>query len=126
MKQLAEMMCDLYFSHTPTRLDYSEWHLPFVKPEEDLAEDVALKVSTARCARVSYMRHDGKPSPINEDIDLHNGLLESGHMSPTEHQGTPSSVHNRMSGNFRGWIQYRKTILNENRTNYRRIEFEDK
>jgi thymidylate synthase ThyX len=119
IKQLAEMMRDAYFAQQPTLVEPGAWHLPFIDPNEDLAEDVALKVSTARCARVSYMRHDGTPAPINDDITLHDRLVQAGHMSPAEHQATPLLERDKYSGNFRGWQQYRKQILNENRTGYK-------
>ncbi len=130
MRELAECMRDEYYSHTPSRVGFGQWHLPFIKPEERLApgnydtkvgspknEPLLIKASTARCARVSYLTHDKKNPTIDEDVALHDRLVTSKHMSPTEHVATPSTSLD-FHGNFRGWIQYRKTIKGENITGY--------
>ena len=41
-----------------------------------------------RCARVSYLTHDGRRDPA-ADLALARGLVENGHMSPLEHVATP-------------------------------------
>jgi hypothetical protein len=41
-------------------------------------------------------------------------LLEQGHMSPFEHQAIAGEP-NEFYGNFKGWVQYRKTLKGENR-----------
>lgn len=90
----------------------------------------AIKCSVARCARVSYLNHDTSKPNVEKDIALADKLLEAGHMSPFEHVATPmKNIHyteceqrwekgvthtDRMarqwSGNFRGWIMYRKLL----------------
>ena len=135
IQELAKMMNLAMGRSTPieggTHRNY--WHTPFVnmqKDEFDNWED-AIKASVARCARVSYMNHDGSTPDIKKDIELHDRLLESGHMSPFEHVATP--IRNTLaedwwleegvthitrdgngcpywSGNFRGWTQYRNLI----------------
>lgn len=106
---LAESMRDALDSSTPSQLDIGQWHLPYIREEErDLPIDLLVKVSTARCARVSYLNHDGFRD-IDKDLDLHDTLVKEGHMSPTEHVATPA-VSDRYYGNFRGWIQYRKHL----------------
>ena len=45
---------------------------------------IMLKISTARCARLSYMTFDGDID-YDKDIKLHNQLLQSKHFSPFEH-----------------------------------------
>lgn len=129
IRELAEKMCALYYSHTPVRVDYGQWHLPFIKDKERLApghygkdgrpknEPLLIKASTARCARVSYLTHDNKDPVLDEDIGLHDKLLSSKHMSPFEHPATPMANLD-FSGNFRGWMQYRKMIKGENCTSY--------
>lgn len=100
----------------PRKLDVGEWHLPFVSEAERTALrlEEAIRSSVARCARVSYNKHDGL-SPQREDDDtLYNTLLTSKHFSPFEHQATPATGTERLSGNFdSGWIQYRKTLQGE-------------
>lgn len=90
------------------------WHLPYVLPEEReiYVPDVLLKLSTARCARVSYLTHDGEKPDPQKDIELYERLVGSApiHASPAEHQATPASNPITRSGNFVGWIQHRKQI----------------
>lgn len=50
----------------------------------DSQNKVMLKISTARCARLSYMTFEGKID-YEKDIALHDQLLESRHASPFEH-----------------------------------------
>lgn len=128
---IAKMMQELYEHRVPRPLNYNEWHLPLISDFEmcvgvaDLVEpsEIALsyadqiKVSVGRCARVSYLTHDGKREP-QADIELHDRLLASGHLSPFEHVARPAVTVDThpaecWSGNFRGWVQYRKTIPNE-------------
>ena len=91
--------------------------------------EVVRKISVARCARVSYKAFDGNVAPIEKDLELFEQLLVSQplHASPAEHQATPDQIriydrgtntgdvwdHPDLHGNFRGWIQYRKTLPNE-------------
>lgn len=117
---------------TPNLLILGEWHLPYVSDEEikTLKSDSrfldAIKCSAARCARVSYMKHDGGYPSIEDDIELYNQLVtrpfvdkrgnvysekDPIHASPIEHQATPSSNRFLKSGNFVGWIQHRQHFL---------------
>lgn len=99
---------------------------------EKLSE-LRIKIAVARCARVSYtvVGEEGKPDNYENDIKLHDRLAESGHWSPMEHcakamnEGEYKYMSHRFdnfpynsgwSGNFRGFIQYRKTFQNENIT----------
>ena len=102
------------------RLATGEWHLPLVTDEDrdwiEYQEDipganVLVKLSVARCARVSYLTHDGRRDPT-ADVALHDSLLTNGHMSPFEHAAKVLNFGG-MVGNFRGFEQYRKTIANE-------------
>jgi len=93
----------------PTLLRTGEWHLPYVAEGEGrwLPYMTPAKLSAARCARVSYLTHDGRKPSNKEDLDLFERLAGSRplHASPLEHQATPGAED---SGNFRGWTQYRK------------------
>lgn len=62
-------------------------HLPYITDEEFSTEVRGdwWKICAARCARVSYARHDGKPTDREADLTLANRLLESGHYTPFEH-----------------------------------------
>ncbi len=119
IRKIAIMMRDLYDSSIPNS-DLSltfNWHFPLVEDGEfvELYKSFSFenikKICVGRCARVSYLTHDGKRDP-QADIDLANRLLESGHMSPFEHAAEGLSL-NLQRGNFTGWMQYRKYIPNE-------------
>jgi hypothetical protein len=135
-KAARAMLMGLESSNPVEFLTDWEWHLPFIQKEDfDLYPDWQRtyewkKVSVGRCARVSYMTHDGKRDPI-EDIQLHDTMMLKGHMSPYEHVAHPMSEkelqfgdavwtkefgwrqHAPFRGNLRGWIQYRKEIQGE-------------
>jgi len=120
IRKIAIMMKELYDSTVPNS-DLSltfNWHFPLIETEEFIElyktfsfEDIK-KICVGRCARVSYLTHDGKRDP-QADIDLANKLLSSGHMSPFEH-AAEGLTSNLRRGNFTGWMQYRKYIPNEN------------
>lgn len=113
-QKLAGMMCDSYYGHEPKQLQAGDWHLPLLKPGTDddhLDEDTAKKVSTGRCARVSYLTHHGTRD-ISADIGLHNDLLGNGHWSPFEHPAQACAASDRY-GNYTGFIPYRKFFKNE-------------
>lgn len=82
-----------------------------------------MKISAARCARVSYLTHEGVRDP-QEDLKLYDRLVtrqdpsEPIHSSPTEHPATAQTYDTgpRWSGNFYGWDQFRKGIPHESGT----------
>lgn len=103
----------------PKRLDVGEWHAPYLTDaDDDLDLPSKLKVSAARCARVSYWTHDGRKTPANDDLALAQRLLDSGHMSPFDHQATPANPHayesplhlERDMRQFVGWVPYRVSV----------------
>jgi hypothetical protein len=106
----------------PQMLDEGQWHLPLIDGDETAGLDVETlkKISTGRCARVSYLNHEGQRD-ITHDIALHDRLSagpavgEPGHWSPFEHiaQALATPTH---SGNFIGWKQYRKEFEAEHYT----------
>jgi len=120
IKILAEQMRDLFYTNKPKVAEIGMWHLPYVGYAPILVpqNQGEIKASVARCARVSYMTHDNQNPTLEKDIELHDQLLASVHMSPFEHPATPMVDPSQYSGNFRGWIQYRKTIKGECYTNY--------
>lgn len=122
--ELAKKMWEAYSSNVPIEIKEGEWHLPYISDvEKDTGMyniDTLLKMSTARCARVSYMKHDGYAPSVDEDIALYNRLLSAQpkHSSPAEHQAMAVNNPDFKSGNFTGWLQYRKTIENGNITTF--------
>lgn len=120
IQALALAIDGAMMTSVPTLLEKDEWHLPYVTDEErsHLDTETLLKVSTARCARVSYLTHDGKTPELAKDIELYERLVGSRpiHASPTEHQAAPDVFSNGvwgqpdLHGNFYGWCQHRKLI----------------
>lgn len=124
IKALADAMWDAMQAGTPTWLEPGSWHIPYVGPGEATESYAfAVKLSAARCARVSYRLHDGTATTVEQDLALAERLLTSRHMSPFEHQATPDRLTTpcgsglmgdpHLYGNFTGWVQFRKTLLNE-------------
>lgn len=122
IRVLAEKMKEAYDASEPDRIGWDGWHVPLVH-DEDVAEikkrlgvepytamDVIrhlLMISVARCARVSYLTHDGVRD-IEKDIELFERLRDHTppHASPFEHVATPSRTLDT-PGNFTGWTQLR-------------------
>lgn len=136
MQELARCMKEAMDASSPKLLKPGEWHAPyyygsFTDEKGNPDVETALKLSVARCARVSYLNHDNSSPDIEKDIALYNRLLEAGHYSPFEHQATPMQypegydsdsiavedgiTHldkwgSLWSGNFRGFLQYRQLL----------------
>lgn len=142
-RKIALEMQRLLQDRIPIELQYGEWHLPLVDRFNDIAVfpsdmtgpvkvnwELGKKLSVGRCARVSYLTHDGKREP-DKDVELHDRLKGNGHLSPFEHVATPLPLKNpasrknryNWSGNFYGWHQYRKDIPHED--NFGDVEVED-
>lgn len=124
IRVIAEMMRDLYYAEIPRELRDGEWHLPYIDDEDrawvervgsgsDDRGGHLQSVSVARCARVSYLTHDGKRDH-DEDLKLFQRLTTGGHWSPFEHVATASDA-SISSGNFVGFHQYRKSFYGEMR-----------
>lgn len=147
IKVLADAMWEAQQASMPKKLSWGEWHLPYITEEDwELAEDwlepyptdthktvdLLIKACVARCARVSYLTHDGKKPDFDKDLALYDRLVGSEplHASPAEHQATPDTQvwdsyelpmweREDLSGNLGGgWIQYRKTLPGERCTIY--------
>jgi thymidylate synthase ThyX len=86
-----------------------EWHTPLVQEDErGLDAQTRKRISAARCARVSYLTHDGRRE-ISKDLELYERLRADRHLSPFEHVATPASDAT-FHANFRGWLQMRREI----------------
>lgn len=120
-QKLAYMMQERRKLSTPRQLHPGQWHLPYVSMVEleMYGIDVAVKLSAARCARVSYLNHDGTNPVVEKDVELYERLVGSKpmHASPVEHQATPDRLsvydgwyHRDLQGNLVGWIQNRKLV----------------
>lgn len=121
---VARMMKAAMEESKPQPLELGEWHIPFIT-EEDINESCGnpscmpddlwlVKLSVARCARVSYLTHDTGKRDVVADLALHDRLLTSGHMSPFEHCAQRVGAMFDCDSNFSyPWKQYRKFIPGE-------------
>lgn len=126
----AEAMKAAYDASEPFPMAAVQWHAPLLRSEdfEDIErfaevqqvgyEEIAKRVSTARCARVSYLTHDGQRS-VEADLVLYDRLVSAdpGHWSPLEHVATPCDLGGLACeslgthrGNFVGWDQHRHEV----------------
>jgi hypothetical protein len=147
IKALAVALKEAFAESTPQLLQPGEWHLPFITdadrwthtalpPEASHVKvygsryvgmvpherpvDELIKNSVARCARTSYLTHDGKVPEIEKDLQLYEDLVGARplHASPAEHQATPDISNHlvggwerpSLHGNLVGWVQNRKII----------------
>lgn len=133
---LAKAMRGALSVSKPQELQPGEWHLPYITAEDrheagmratrsGAKLEYLQKLSTARCARLSYKPFDGN-ADYEAEMARYEKLVVSQpvHASPAEHQATPDInhairpggelwKHQDLWGNFYGWVQYRKTIPNE-------------
>ena len=133
LRVAAEAMRDALDTSTPTPLRLGDWHLPYITdedrrdarslaPEHEVPALELLKAaSVGRCARVSYLTHDGRRD-LEADIDLYWKLVHARppHASPLEHVATPCGhgphrYPRTHRGNLRGWDQLRHLVLHEPR-----------
>jgi thymidylate synthase ThyX len=137
MHRAADVMYEAFCASVPRELTDDQWHVPLCDDYWQLRTagfslDDVLKISVGRCARVSYLTHDGTRDP-KADIVLCERLQKSGHMSPFEHVARPMTVNEcehqygtkgtfigndidpakNFCGNLRSWVQYRKTLQHE-------------
>lgn len=114
-QRIAGMIRNALERSKPIEVGYCGWHLPFIQPDEVSVDlEVRKKCSVARCARVSYLTHEGTRD-IGKDLELFERLVTGsgfGHWSPHEHVAQALPIPER-SGPFIGWRQYRKEFPQE-------------
>jgi thymidylate synthase ThyX len=103
--KIAHMMREAIDHSQPAPIRHDGWHLPlvdndklawdkqvwsFISNDMSRAWDYWKMISVGRCARVSYLTHDGQRD-AQKDIELHDRLMQDGHMSPFEHIARPFS-----------------------------------
>lgn len=99
MRMLAETIRDAIRRSTAFQLGIDDWHKPY---------GGTLRQSAARCARVSYLNHDGSNPDPEKDDALADRLDEEKHLSPFEHQAAP--MPGERHANLNGWISYRSMM----------------
>lgn len=115
MQDLALKIREAIQTSTPKLLGPGEWHIPFLdEMDASLDLDTQIKVSVARCARISFENLRDREPKL--DCDLHDRLLRDGHLSPFEHVARCPTLEEHkhldssLTGNFQGWVQYRKLV----------------
>lgn len=137
IQALAHAMLDAYNASTPKRLAAGEWHIPFgdhmdeqkltalvASSDGASAESLKKEIACARCARLSYKPFGSEDAyDYAADRKLFKSLVDSSHFSPLEHVARAMTDDEWQSsqycGNFRGFVQYRKLFLDENRRDAR-------
>ncbi len=123
LRAAANAMRVAYLASTPEQVHPSGWHLPYIDDQDraevseaGLGNGALRRISAARCARVSYLTHDGRRDH-SADLDLYARLVAAAppHASPLEHVATPAEAYGRAEprGNFRGWHQLRHLVLGD-------------
>lgn len=112
--KMADNMWDALQGSTPNLIQFDEWHVPYIQEDEyHLPWGDLVRISAARCARVSYLTHEGERN-VEKDLELYQRLEGPGHMSPMEHPASPREHHaTSRFGNFTGWKQFRKFLPHE-------------
>lgn len=113
IQALANAMKAAYDASIPIKKVAGQWHAPFLDDltcnelYNELSEDQIKAVSVGRCARVSYLNHNGDRN-IQDDIKLHDRLLISTppHLSPFEHCAMALGT-SEARANFTGFEAYR-------------------
>lgn len=154
IQELARKMLEAHNASVPRVLKPGQWHLPFMNQDESLDgltnKDFMYlaQLSSARCARVSYLNHNGTHSTREEDLQLFERLMGGSpkHASPSEHQArvpvltvdfdeeSPDTDDYEWDGpfrvemkperrsNFDGWVQHRKLIEGETIHVYEKLQ----
>jgi thymidylate synthase ThyX len=117
-KVVADCLHEAMEVSKPQELLLNEWHLPYIEQEDVIeigeamidihrlpSSRVLARVASARCARVSYLQHDGTRS-WEKDLELADKLIGPGHWSPFEHPARAMAKPERRA-NFVGWEQLR-------------------
>lgn len=109
IRQAALSMRAAMAQSAPQRVPYGGWHTPLLQDDErELDIETRKRISAARCARVSYLTHEGKRE-IDKDLLLYERLKDDRHLSPFEHVATPAADE-AFHANFRAWVQMRVEI----------------
>lgn len=142
--KVASQIKEAMGASRPLLLGAGDWHLPYLRGEDwnsptgdldfrirktereiergTVSKIAVLKrVSAGRCARLSYLTHEGIREQ-SKDLDLFESLIHPKldedrdddviHSSPLEHVAEASNGEIR-SGPYDGWFQFRKEFPNE-------------
>ncbi len=134
LAHMATLMHYAYWLSKPTFIQPGDWHMPLLPDRAalesegyDVSNESGLyafhetpyaggslqHISGGRCARVSYLNHNGIRDP-QDDVQLYRRMAGSApaHRAPLEHVAQSRDSTDRF-GNFEGWKQLRHFIPNE-------------
>ena len=133
--KVARLIREAIRRSEPQQLKVGEWHTPYIRHEDypslwqhydkatpELRNAVNM-TSAGRCARLSYLTHDGKRD-FGADIELCKRLIDPKHDDGTDDDAIHASALGHvlrceaspeyLSGPVRGWHQFRKDFPREN------------
>lgn len=124
--ELARLMKSCLNESVPYSLLSGDWHMPYYRngiwtPEHSTPLQKAIEISASSCAQVSFRKLDQSLEKIER---VWSRLVEGDklHAVCLEHPATPllsagqlgythtDLSNNLWSGNFNGWVQYRKVF----------------
>lgn len=112
IQAIAKLMRKAYAEGEPKECEVGQWHIPFIAPgrDRDLDPEYVLQIAVGRCARLSYLTHDGKRDP-QEDVKLCDRLWNSQpkHLSPFEHVARVAPWRTKCD-NFDEWASLRHEL----------------
>lgn len=111
IQEVAKQIKAAMDASNPRHLKLNEYHAPYLTDNEmfTLAPEQGMMVSAARCARVSYLNHDGLLPDVDKDLSLAERLMADKHASVFEHQAFPTALTMRVR-NFQDWHQHRDLL----------------
>lgn len=101
MQALAKATTQAFEASVPRRLEFGEWHMPYHVGIGNCPSNKDLLAVVGRCARVSYLNHNGEKN-YQDDVRLASKLLLASppHWSPFEHVAEASNLDYIDNGNF--------------------------
>lgn len=108
---LAEKIYEAMKTTEPVVAGLGYVHAPYLTDEERkiYEPDILMMISSARCARVSYLNHDGMEPDVQKDLSRARQLRDDRHASVFEHQAYPTPSRQWVK-NFRDWNQHRAIL----------------
>ena len=110
--------CNFHSPAVPavTHIGRGDVYFPYLDEDYVLSSpydfDTLALISAAKCARVSYLKHDGTDSSPEEDIELGKRLIKDKHLTPFEHIVYTPDIRDEFYGPLCGAMNYRYLLEN--------------
>lgn len=132
MRALAEAMRGAFEASIPSE-PCAGWHMPYLTQDDIYNPDLSLqdlqKISAARCARVSYLTHDGVRD-LDKDLELYGKLVSQGHWCYDDQTEVLTSDGFRLWENVQDddmlgcWDPKRQSLVYENSLAMHRFDYD--